>query len=296
MRNSIPCTASRLGLLEPAMIQSIVEQKAYQRGNQYFSETRVRLLEANEQEIAATVSGNSGVFEQTIRLKDGQLVASCSCSLSEPPMCRHCVAVLLEYHRWVSLRLKRDGDAPLRPAAESHKGNGKAPGGAGHAVSDLKLSEVIGFVEWLQAAVKGMEAKEPLPDSPQQGAGLVTDWITAIKELDRQRRDGEEMRQALQEDVSGRDGQIQQLRQQLKTVQEELEGAKAKGQSLERDIAGYQAMVSKLTALSREICQFDQQIKAVSGDLTKSGSQLEQLSRAFRDVATALQDLGKQQL
>jgi hypothetical protein len=295
MRNSIPCTASRLGLLEPTMIQSIVEQKAYQRGNQYFSETRVRLLEANEQDIAATVSGNSGVFEQTIRLKDGHLVASCSCSLSEPPMCRHCVAVLLEYHRWVSLRLKRDGPPP-RPAAESHKGNGKAPAGAGDAVNDLKLSEVMGFVEWLQAAVKGMEAREVLPDSPQQGAGLVTDWITAIKELDRQRRDGEEVRQALQKDVSQRDGQIQQLRQQLQTVQEELEGAKTRGQSLERDIAGYQAMVARLTALSREICQFDQQIKAVSGDLTKSGSQLEQLSHAFRDVATALQDLGKQQL
>ena len=295
MRNSIPCTASRLGLLEPTMIQSIVEQKAYQRGNQYFSETRVRLLEANEQEIAATVSGNSGVFEQTIRLKDGHLVASCSCSLSEPPMCRHCVAVLLEYHRWVSLRLKRDG-APPRAAAESHKGNGKAPAGTGHPVNDLKLSEVMGFIEWFQAAVKGMEAREPLPDSPQQGAGLVTDWITAIKELDRQRREGEEMRQALQEDVSRREGQIQQLRQQLKTMQEDLESANARGQSLERDVVGYQAMVARLTALSREICQFDQQIKVVSGDLTKSGSQLEQLSRAFRDVATALQDLGKQQL
>lgn len=276
------------------MIQSIVEQKAYQRGNQYFSETRVRLLEANEHEIAATVSGNSGVFEQTIRLKDGHLVASCSCSLSEPPMCRHCVAVLLEYHRWVSLRLKRDSSQP-RPA-ESPKGNGKAPVGAVHAANDLRLSEVMGFVEWLQAAVKGMGTREPLPDSPQQGAGLVTQWIGAIKELDRKWRESEEAWQALHEDLSQRDGQLQQLRQQLKTVHEELEIANAKSQSLERDVAGYQAMIGKLASLSHEICQFDQQIKTVSGDLTKSGSQLEQLSRAFRDVATALQDLGKQQL
>lgn len=275
------------------MIQSIVEQKAYQRGNQYFSETRVRLLEANEHEIAATVSGNSGVFEQTIRLKDGHLVASCSCSLSEPPMCRHCVAVLLEYHRWVSLRLKRD-NSQSRPV-ESPKGNGKAPIGASHAVNDLRLSEVMGFVEWLQTAVKGMGSKEPLPDSPQQGASLVTEWIGAIKELDRKRRESEEAQQTLHEDLSQRDGQLQQLRQQFKTVHEELEAARTRGRSLEQEIAGYQAMVGKLATLSREICQFDQQIKTVSGDLTKSGAQLEQLSRAFRDVATALQDLGRQQ-
>lgn len=294
MRNSIPCTASRLGLLEPTMIQSIVEQKAYQRGSQYFSETRVRLLDANEHEIAATVSGNSGVYEQTVRLKDGHLVASCSCSLSESPMCRHCVAVLLEYHRWVSLRLKGGGSS--RSGAESAKGNGKAPSGAAPAVTDLKLSEVMVFVEWLQAAVMAMEAKDRIPDSPQQAGRLVTGWITAINELDRQRKEAEEARQALQEATAQREGQLQQVRQQLKTVQEECEGAKARGQHLERDIAGYQAMVTKLTALSREICQFDQQIKTVSGDLTKSGSQLEQLSRAFRDVATALQDLGKQHL
>lgn len=292
MRNAIPCTASRLGLLEPAMIQSIVEQKAYQRGNHYFSETRVRLIEANEQDIAATVSGNSGVYEQTIRLRDGQLVASCSCSLSEPPMCRHCVAVLLEYHRWVSLRLKRD-DPPMRPVAEAHKGNGKVPAAGGHAANDLRLSEVTKFIEWLQAAMKSLEAREPLADSPSQQTGLVADWISAIRELDRERREGQELRDALQEDLSQHEGQIQQLRQQLTSVQEELEKAKAKGQGLEREITGYQAMVAKLTALSREICQFDQQIKAVSGDLTKSGNQLEQLSRAFRDVAAALQDLGK---
>jgi septal ring factor EnvC (AmiA/AmiB activator) len=209
-------------------------------------------------------------------------------------MCRHCVAVVLEYHRWVSLRLKRDG-SPLGPAGESHKGNGKAPAGTGHAVNDLKLSEVMGFVEWIHAAIKGMETREPLPDSPQLGPSLAADWISAIKELDRQRQEGVEVRQALQKDVSLRDAQIQQVRQQLKTVHEELEGAKAKSQNLERNLAGYQAIVAKLTALSREICQFDQQIKAVSGDLTKSGSQLEQLSRAFRDVAAALLDLGKQQ-
>lgn len=295
MRNSIPCTASRLGLLEPTMIQSIVEQKAYQRGNQYFSETRVRLLEANEQDIAATVSGNSGLYEQTIRLRDGHLVASCSCSLSEPPMCRHCVAVLLEYHRWVSLRLKRDG-APVRPAAEAHKGNGKAPPAAGHAVNDLRLSEVTEFIEWLQAAMKSLETKEPLPDSPPQKTGLVADWISAIRELERERRESEALRQALQEDLSRHERQIQQFRQQLASVQEELENAKAKSQGLEREITGYQAMVAKLTTLSREICQFDLEIKTVSGDLTKSGNQLEQLSRAFGEVAAALQDLGRRHL
>ena len=104
MRNKIPCSADRLSLLDPPMIQGVVDRNAFHLGNQYLSENRVRIVEADEAQISSAVIGNSGLYEQTIRLKDGHLVSKCSCSLPEEPMCRHCIAVLLEYHRWVQPR------------------------------------------------------------------------------------------------------------------------------------------------------------------------------------------------
>lgn len=73
-RNKIPCSADRLGLLDPQMIQAVVETSAFQIGKQYLAENRVRIVNADEAQIASAVIGNSGLYEQTIRLKDGHLI------------------------------------------------------------------------------------------------------------------------------------------------------------------------------------------------------------------------------
>ncbi len=104
MRNKIPCSAERLGLLDPQMIQSVADANAFHIGRQYATEDRVRIVEADDSQVSSAVIGNSGLYEQTIRLKDGHLLSKCSCALPEEPMCRHCIAVLLEYHRWVQPR------------------------------------------------------------------------------------------------------------------------------------------------------------------------------------------------
>ena len=122
MRNKIPCSAERLSLLDPPMIQSVVDRNAFHLGTQYLSENRVRIVEADEAQISSAVIGNSGLYEQTIRLKDGHLVSKCSCSLPEEPMCRHCIAVMLEFHRWVQPRAKKakpTAPAPPEPSASA---------------------------------------------------------------------------------------------------------------------------------------------------------------------------------
>ncbi len=73
MRGKISCSAQRLSLLEPSMIQSVVEPPAFQIANQYLAENRVRIVEADESQISSVVIGNSGVYDQTVRLKDGSL-------------------------------------------------------------------------------------------------------------------------------------------------------------------------------------------------------------------------------
>ena len=174
------------------MIQGVVDRNAFHLGNQYLSENRVRIVEADESQISSAVIGNSGLYEQTIRLKDGHLVSKCSCSLPEEPMCRHCIAVLLEYHRWAQPRSGAKGPKPAPPPQPNapSNGNGTASPSSGSG-ADLKLSEVMAFVEWLQPAMKALEQEEPLPDSSRL-TGDIAGWIQTIRNLDERRREREE--------------------------------------------------------------------------------------------------------
>ena len=69
MNGKIACSAERLSLLEPGMIQSVVEPNAFHIGKQYSSENRVRIIDANDVFLTAAVVGNSGLYEQTILVR-----------------------------------------------------------------------------------------------------------------------------------------------------------------------------------------------------------------------------------
>ena len=51
MRNRIPCSAARLSLLDPQMIHAVVDSSAFHIGNQYVSENRVRIVQADDVQI-----------------------------------------------------------------------------------------------------------------------------------------------------------------------------------------------------------------------------------------------------
>lgn len=284
------------------MIQAIVEQKAFQRGHEYFKESRVRLLEADDTDIAATVRGNSGVYEQTIRLREGSLVTACSCSLIEQPMCRHCVAVLLEYHRWSSQRARRDtgavrearGGRELRETkdvrAKDVTSNGKT---AGSQEQDVRLSEVIAFVQWAQPAMRSLSQNDPLPDSPCLPDGMVAEWVQTICDLHARQREHEAVQQDLHADLAQRDLQLQELHEQLKAAQAGLAEARQTNQRLERDIASYEHVMAKLNELSQSMARFDGDIQTIAGDMGKSQHHLEGLAHSFREVFLVLQDLAK---
>ncbi|MBK7488125.1 MAG: hypothetical protein IPI70_18675, partial [Nitrospira sp.] len=53
------------------MISSVVEPNAFQIGKQYQAERRVQMTDASDTEVTSSVMGNSGLYEQTIRLIDG---------------------------------------------------------------------------------------------------------------------------------------------------------------------------------------------------------------------------------
>ena len=204
MKGKIACSATRLGLLEPAMVQSVVEANAFQIGKQYSSDNRVRITEANDLHLTSAVMGNSGLYEQTIQLKDGFLDARCTCTLSEQPLCRHGVAALLEYHRWSKPRptrkepeFKKNHESQTASIADLNVLPASSP--------DLKLSELTVFIEWMQLAVRSIERGQSVPAQPSSGSGEISSWIRAIRHLDDRRREGEEIQVGLEADLRNRE-------------------------------------------------------------------------------------------
>jgi hypothetical protein len=277
------------------MIQGVVDRNAFHLGNQYLSENRVRIVEADEAQISSAVIGNSGLYEQTIRLKDGHLVSKCSCSLPEEPMCRHCIAVLLEYHRWVQPRAnaKRTKPASPAPSAQSGVSNGNGTAGSSSGSNaDLKLSEVTAFIEWLQPAMKALERGQPLPDSSRL-TGDIDLWVQNIRNLDDRRRESEEIQLSLESQQRDREAYVERMTQQLQASMAEVKSAQASLQQLQQELAVYKDMFVKVTEIASEVGGYDSQIKTIAGELLSKGSQLEKLSNSFREVATALKTVTK---
>lgn len=296
MRNKIPCSADRLGLLDPQMIQAVSEPSAFQIGHQYLTENRVRIVEADDAQIASAVIGNSGLYEQTIRLKDGHLISKCSCTLPEEPMCRHSIAVLLEYHRWAAPRQSRKStelrDVKPEPQTDLVT-NGKSSSTQSSA-PDVKLSEVMQFVEWLQPAMKAIEKREQLPEAPRLGVGEVSTWIRTIKNLEMRRRESEEVRGNLESEMRDREAYVGRLTQQLQTSISEVKNAQAESQELQREVATYKGVLSKVSELTSDMARYDGQIRSVANELLSKGAQLDKIAGSFKDVEAALRAVAKQ--
>lgn len=288
MRNKIPCSAERLSLLDPPMIQAVVDRNAFHLGTQYLSENRVRIVEANEAQISSAVIGNSGLYEQTIRLKDGHLVSKCTCSLPEEPMCRHCIAVLLEYHRWVQPRVRKPKPAPAA-APDTPNANTTV---LSNVSADLKLSEVLAFIEWLQPAMNALENGDPLPDASQLTGDLAA-WTQIVRNLEDRRRDSEEIQLTLESERRDREAYVERMTHQLQASMAEVKAAQTQLQQLQQEVAGYHDMFTKVAEIASEVGGYDSQIKTIAGELISKGTQLDKLANSFREIATALKTITK---
>ena len=292
MRNKIPCSAERLSLLDPPMIQAVVDRNAFHIGNQYLSENRVRIVEADDAQISSAVIGNSGLYEQTIRLKDGHLISKCSCALPEEPMCRHCIAVLLEYHRWAQPRNGQQKKAKPSAAPQPAPNSTAASASSSTSTTDLKLGEVMAFVEWLHPAIKALERGQALPDSPKPG-GDLSPWIQAIRNLEDRRRESEEARMNLESDMRDREAYVGRLTQQVQASMEEVKISQANAQQLQQELTLCKEMLAKVSQIASEVWNYDTQLKSLAGEVMSKGSQLDKLAHSFKEASTALKSLSK---
>jgi outer membrane murein-binding lipoprotein Lpp len=277
------------------MIQAVVDRNAFHIGNQYLSENRVRIVEADDAQISSAVIGNSGLYEQTIRLKEGHLISKCSCALPEEPMCRHCIAVLLEYHRWAQPRhgqqKKAKPSASPQPTPTSpNRDSAPAPNPA--STTDLKLGEVMAFVEWLQPAIKALERGQSLPGSPKLDGDLAS-WIQAIRNLEDRRRESEVIRINLESDMRDREAYVGRLTQQVQASMEEIKAAQASSQQLQQELTACKVILAKVSEVASEVGSYDNQLKSIASEVMSKGSQLDKLAHSFQEVSTALKALAK---
>lgn len=295
MRGRIACSAERLSLLDPLMIQGVVPPTAFQIGHQYSSERRVRIDASTESQITSAVEGNSGRYEQTIRLQGGYLEARCSCTLTEEPLCRHCVAALLEYHRWAQPGRSQQQASGAGPVTRSNKGAKPEAAYTGTS-TDVKLSDVLVFTEWMQTVVEAFEQSQALPQAPNLQSGPVAAWIQAITNLDEKRRQGEEAQLNLQTDMQNREAYVARLTEQLGRSLEEAKVAQAASKDLQRELTSYRSMGTTITDVAQQIEQFDGELRSVAvalKELAQKGSKLEALAEGFQEVATGLTALAK---
>jgi outer membrane murein-binding lipoprotein Lpp len=277
------------------MIKAVADRNAFHIGNQYLSENRVRIIEADDAQISSAVIGNSGLYEQTIRLKDGHLISKCSCALPEEPMCRHCIAVLLEYHRWAQPRSgqqRRVKPSTAPQPVQASPIRDAVPALSTASMTDLKLGEVMAFIEWLSPALKALERGQTLPDSPKL-AGDVASWIQTIRNLDERRRESEEVRMNVESDMRDREAYVGRLTQQLQASMEEIKAAQACSQQLQQELTACSEVLSKISEIASEVGSYESQLKSLAGEVIAKGAQLDKLAQSFREVSTTLKSLAK---
>lgn len=287
MKGRIACSADRLSLLDASMISSVVEPSAFQIGKQYQAERRVQMTDASDTEVTSSVMGNSGLYEQTIRLIDGHLEARCSCTLSEQPICRHGVAALLEYQRWSNSRV-----VP-KPRAAAPRLEAEKPAAPAVPSGDVKLSELNQFTEWMQRTVQAIQAGNPLPDQPPLGQGLVLTWTQVIQQMDERRRESEGAQVELDANIRNREAVVARLTQDLEASVNESKSLQAICRDLQREVEAQKVSVSKTAELSRQVELVEVEVKAIAALLTDKGRRLEGLSNTCRDVSLMLKSLGK---
>jgi hypothetical protein len=286
MRGKIACSATKLSVLDPAMIHSVVDAPAYQVASQYRSDNRVRIVEADERQVSSVVIGNSGVYELTIHLKDGFLTSKCTCSLNEQPLCRHSIAVLLEYHRWCQPKTPAPRPAPRQAVT----GNG-SPGSS--SVLDIKLSEITGFIEWLQLAAKALNQGLPLPQHPNLDGSEASTWVKAVETLDERRRQSEEKLTGLETDLRAREAHLGRVTQQLQGSVQETKAAQAACETLREELAGYAAMHARVMEMSKGLDGLEEQIRKMASDFSSRAAHLNGLTTIVKELSVGLQSLAK---
>jgi len=276
MYNKIPCTAQRIDQIYPYTLQSAVLAPTFKLGLQYLSHHRVKILEFDEVGLASEVDGDTGRFQQRIYLDRNSLFTRCSCTSPERPFCRHCVAVLLEFHRLTTVQ----GLDPLKEPARLAKPLSEEenpPSSVGTQLRELTL-----FIDWLRLAVKALQSEQPFPERPALGPGELRVWTQALQRLQERWQQSEAERAILDADLVVRIKQLEAALQDTKELHAHCE-------ELKQELAKSRELLAR-TAQERD--HLGEKLKATVDDfILKHRLELEGLATSRQEISSALEAL-----
>lgn len=288
MRNKITCTAQKLSQLEPYMIQSVVAESVFKLGRQYMSEDRVRIREADDSQISAFVMGNTGVHEQSIRLRGDSLVTKCTCTSDEMPFCRHCAAVLLEYHRWAQPPLH---ESHARPEPAADQVPDRQAESKPLSAADFKLRELTVFVEWMQSAMKALEGGQPMPVLSGVGPGEVLSWAQAIQKLEERWRWSRDKRVQLETELNEREAQFDEITERLNAAAREVRAVLESRDAMEQELTAAREKLRHVHEVEQERDRLEHRLTNIRGDLAGKRVELETLASSLRQISATLDGL-----
>jgi uncharacterized Zn finger protein len=290
MRNRISCSAQELGQLDPDMVHSVVGGQVFKIGDQYFSDQRVNILEANGTQVIAEVNGTYGVYSQTIKLRGGTLSTKCSCPSTEQPFCRHCVAVLLQQFHTGPTESKPSEGAPPPPAPEP-VAEASSSSGEPAATVDLNFREATLFIDWIQQAI-GPLGKEPsLPAVPESLRGVAREWAGVIDRLNQQFLESEEDRTDAQRNLLSAETLVDSLTKELETVKGESGAAQLTSSKLEKKVKELEESLSNFSQVSKERDRLVSKVSTMQSELQNKGAELESVSMTLKSLSKAIRNL-----
>lgn len=289
MRNRIACSAQSLIQLEPGMVQSVVGGQVYKLGHQYFSENRVRILDAAPGEVSAEVTGTFGVYSQLLKLRAGTLVTKCSCPSTEQPFCRHCVAVLLQLFHNSKSSQDRNPSSSLDERSMTAESAPEASSGTTRSnTTDFNFRDVTLFVDWMQMAVSSLGKDQTLPEIPNLPPGGVRSWAEGITELHRRFLQCEEERLHAHTDLQHAGHRIQDLEMELTAARREAMEAQGACVGLQKELERCQALLAEFDAVTKERDRLIGTIKSMKEELLKKCAELDSLSLTIKTVSKAI--------
>jgi len=297
MRNRISCSAQELGQLDPDMVQSVVGDQVFKIGNQYFSDQRVNIVEANGTQVVAEVNGTYGVYAQTIKLRGGTLSTKCSCPSTEQPFCRHCVAVLLQQFQVGSSvenpsKAEAASSSPPTPSPTADPHADAAPSSHEPAATvDLNFREATLFIDWIQQAVGQLGKEAALAAVPKSLSGVAREWTGVIDRLNQQFLESEEDRTDAQRNLQSAESMVDSLTKELGTVKGESEGARQACSRLEKKVKELEGSLSDFTQISKERDRLVSKVSTMQSELQNKGAELESVSMTLKSLSNAIRNL-----
>ena len=292
MRNRISCSAQELGQLDPDMVHSVVGGQVFKIGNQYFSDQRVNIVEADGTQVVAEVNGTYGVYSQTIKLRGGTLSTKCSCPSTEQPFCRHCVAVLLQaFHSESSVNGPSNDSPPPPPPTTEPPAEASSSSGEPTATVDLNFREATLFIDWIQQAI-GPLGKEPsLPAVPESLRGVAREWAGVIDRLNQQFLESEEDRTDAQRNLQSAETMVDSLTKELEQVKGESEKAQQTCSSFEKKVKQLEESLSNFSQVSKERDLLVSKVSTMQSELQNKGAELESVSMTLKSLSNAIRNL-----